>query len=189
MASSPSSAPASWMILPRAFDPSGAQPQKRQHIGQIHQPLRLTPLLRRKDLPLVLPVKQLLQARVHARRQSKSGQVPRHFQLYFDDVRHASSRLGNFDDAMVPNPKEKLKGPDRFVEKTAPPLVPTQTSATNSTHYLHTLQTGVHNASSYKLNHFRSCRFSPAAPSPIFRLRPSFRSSIDAIKYRSASIA
>jgi hypothetical protein len=56
-------------------------------------------------------------------------------------------------------------------------------------HTLHTLQTGVHNASLYKLNHFRSFGFSPAAPPPIFLLRPSFRSSIVAIKYRSASIA
>jgi hypothetical protein len=56
-------------------------------------------------------------------------------------------------------------------------------------HYLHTLQTGVHNGSLYKLNHFRPCRFSPAAPLSNLLLRPNFRSSIVAIKYRSASIA
>ena len=62
-------------------------------------------------------------------------------------------------------------------------------SASNENPYLHTLQTGVHNASLYKLNHFLSFGFSPAAPPPTFLLRPSFRSSIVAIKYRSASIA
>ncbi len=55
--------------------------------------------------------------------------------------------------------------------------------------YLHTLQTGVHSASLYKLNHFRSFGFSPAAAPSIFLLRPNFRSSIDATKYRNASIA
>ncbi len=62
-------------------------------------------------------------------------------------------------------------------------------ASANKNPYLHTLQTGVHNASLYKLNHFLSFGFSPATPPSIFRLRPNFRSSIDAIKYRSASIA
>jgi hypothetical protein len=90
---------------------------------------------------------------------------------------------------MIPNQKEKLKGRGRFVGRVASPLVPKQSLTTSPTHYLHTLQTGVHNASLYKLNHFRSFGFSSAFPPPNHRLRPNFRSSIDAIKYRSASIA
>ncbi len=63
------------------------------------------------------------------------------------------------------------------------------TSSGNRNNYLHTVQTGVHNASLYKLNYFRSFGFSAAAPPSIFLLRPNFRSSIDGIKYRNASIA
>jgi hypothetical protein len=49
----------------------------------------------------------------------------------------------------------------------------------------------VHNASLSKRNHGRPAglSFSPAAAPPIFRLCISFRWSIVAIKYRSASIA
>jgi hypothetical protein len=55
-------------------------------------------------------------------------------------------------------------------------------SPRNENPYLHTVQTGVHNASLYKLNHFRSFGFSPTGLPPNHRFRPSFRSSIDAIK-------
>jgi hypothetical protein len=61
----------------------------------------------------------------------------------------------------------------------------------NENPYLPTPQPVVHNASLSNLNHGRRAGFSvsPAAAPPIFGLRPSFRSSIVAIKYRSASIA
>jgi len=68
-------------------------------------------------------------------------------------------------------------------------MIPVRSLSAKANPYLHTLQTGVHNASLYKLNHFRSFGFSPAAPPPNHRLRPNFLSSIDAIKYRNASIA
>ncbi len=69
--------------------------------------------------------------------------------------------------------------------------VPNLHEATINSPYHSTLHTGVHNASLSNLNHGRRAgvSFSPAAPRPIFRLRLSFRSSLDAIKYRNASIA
>jgi hypothetical protein len=65
------------------------------------------------------------------------------------------------------------------------------TSAANRNHYLPTPQIVVHSASLSNLNHGRrtGVSFSPAAAPPIFRLRPNFRSSMDATKYRNASIA
>ncbi len=35
-------------------------------------------------------------------------------------------------------------------------MIPLGSAPASQTYYLHTLQTGVHNASLYKLNHFRS---------------------------------
>ena len=67
-------------------------------------------------------------------------------------------------------------------------MIPVRNLSARENPCLHTLQTGVHNASLYRLNHFRSFGFSPAAAPSILLLRPSFRSSIDAIKYRNASI-
>ena len=55
--------------------------------------------------------------------------------------------------------------------------------------YLPTLQIVVHNASLSNRNHGRRAGYSPSAAPASFGLRPSLRTSVEAIKYRSASIA
>jgi hypothetical protein len=97
------------MILPPPPHAFGAQAKERKQLSQVYQPLRLTAIFAGKNLSAILAVEQLLQARVDPRRQSKPGQVLRHFQLDIDQVSHASSRREPLDHWMITRGITKLK--------------------------------------------------------------------------------